>query len=115
MSTKLAKTALVAIAAAAAAPALLFGGAGTAQADAFNGDPEIIYNPHPGGLTATVKNWQFDKTHCTYNADGWIVRNVNLSPLGSQELEFPGVPVFHPWDVKLTCDNGKSTHFVYWY
>jgi hypothetical protein len=116
MSTKLAKAALVAIAAAAAAPALLFGGAGTAQADGFDGVPEITYRPHPGGLTATVTNWKNGNTHCTYTADGWIVRNVNLSGFGGkQELEFPGVPMFHPWDVNLACDNGGSTHFVYWY
>ena len=115
MVTKLKKSALAAVAAAVAGPALLLAAAGTAQADPFNGNPEVLYNPHPGGLTATVKNWMPFNTHCTYTADGWIVRNVNLSGLGSQDLEFPGVPLFHPWDVKVNCDNGKSTNFVYWY
>jgi len=100
------------------------GGCGTGPAargrrdgagDALNGNPEVLYNPHPGGLTATVKNWTKFSTKCTYTADGWIVRNVNLSAFGSQDLEFPGVPLFHPWDVKVNCDNGKSTSFVYWY
>ncbi|WP_324928905.1 hypothetical protein [Mycobacterium sp.] len=113
MFTKLKKAAITAALVAAAAPAALLVGAGTAQAAA--GDPEVIYNPHPGGLTATVRNHTFDQTQCTYIADGWIVRQVNLSPFGSQQLEFPGVPLFHPWDVNLSCDNGKSTHFVYWY
>jgi hypothetical protein len=35
---------------------VLLAAVGTAQADAFNGNPEVLYNPHPGGLTATVKN-----------------------------------------------------------
>jgi hypothetical protein len=115
MGTKLKKSALAAVAAAVAAPALLLVAAGTAQADAFNGDPEVIYRPHPGGLTATVKNWLPANTSCTYTADGWIVRKVNLSSFGSQDLEFPGVPLFHPWDVNVGCDNGRSTNFVYWY
>jgi hypothetical protein len=115
MFTRLKKPVLTAVAAAAVAPALLLAGVGTAQADALNGNPEVLYNPHPGGLTATVKNWTKFSTKCTYTADGWIVRNVNLSAFGSQDLEFPGVPLFHPWDVKVNCDNGKSTSFVYWY
>ena len=56
MFTRLKKPVLTAVVAAAAAPALLLAGVGTAQADALNGNPEVLYNPHPGGLTATVKN-----------------------------------------------------------
>ena len=114
MFNNLKKCAVRAVVAAAAASAVL-AGAGAAQADAFNGDPEVIYHPHPGGLTATVKNWRPGNTSCTYTADGWIVRTVNLASFGSQDLEFPGVPLFRPWDVKVNCDNGRSTNFVYWY
>lgn len=110
---------LCAIAAAAATPAMLLGGAGIAGATAGDFNPEVIYNPHPGGLTATIKNWSFDTTTCTYVADGWITRQVNLgprnTPTASQSVEFPGVPLFHPWDVSVNCNNGKSVHFVYWY
>jgi hypothetical protein len=110
---------LCGFAAAAATPAMLLGGAGIAGATQQDKNPEVFFNPHPGGLTATVKNWSNVDTKCTYVADGWITRQVNLGPSGlvsdSQQLEFPGVPLFRPWDVSVTCDNNKSVHLVYWY
>jgi hypothetical protein len=119
MSNKLKKAALSGLAAAAATSGMLLGGAGIAGANEQDKNPEVFYQPHPGGLTATVKNWSNNDTHCTYVADGWIIRQVNLGPRGlpsdSQPLEFPGVPMFHPWDVSVTCDNNRSVHFVYWY
>ena len=119
MSRKRKKTVLCALAAAAATPVVLLGGAGIAGATADDGNPEVIYNPHPGGLTATIKNWSPQFTSCTYVADGWITRKVNLGPRDwpsdSQAVEFPGVPLFRPWDVSVNCDNNRSVHFVYWY
>ena len=115
MFTRLKKPVLTAVAAAAVAPALLLAGVGTAQADALNGNPEVLYNPHPGGLTATVKNWTKFNTKCTYTADGWIVRNVNLSAFGSQDLEFPGVPQVHPSQIRsmiVPVDSAPPAHMV---
>jgi hypothetical protein len=118
MSSKKKTAVLCAIAAAAATPAMLLGGA-TAGATAGDFNPEVIYNPHPGGLSATIKNWSFDTTSCTYVADGWITRQVNLgprnTPTASQTIEFPGVPLFRPWDVSVNCNNNRSVRFVYWY
>jgi hypothetical protein len=113
MLTKRGKAAITAIAAALAIPAMLLG-SGTAQATAFDGNPEVRYDPHPGGITAHIQSWS-DPANCSYTAD-WVTRHFHLPNYGnSVDLEFPGVPLFRGWNVNVVCDNGKSTGFTYWY
>lgn len=114
---------LCAVAAATAMPAMLLGGVATAHANLDNGNPEVHYSPHPGGITAHVQSFTFGSTNCTYVADGWVRRDFHLPGFGEPggfdkaraDLEFPGVPLFHQWFVTIKCDNGKFTSFPYWY
>jgi hypothetical protein len=113
---------LCAIAAAAATPAMLLGGAGIAGANADNGNPEVQYSPHPGGITAHVQSFTWEPTNCTYVADGWVRQDFHLPGIqdggfdkARADLEFPGVPLFHQWFVTISCQNGKFTSFPYWY
>jgi len=110
----LSKRGKAAIAAAVAVPAMLLSGTGTAQATLADGNPEVRYDPHPGGITAHIQSWS-NPTNCTYTAD-WVTRQFHLPGWGETvNLEFPGVPLFRAWNVNVVCNNGKSTGLVYWY
>lgn len=108
---KLVTTALGAALAAAAAPAMLFVGAGTAHAGG-----EVWNQADYLGTTVFVKS--DGKTHgnCTYTA--WPKfgpgippgpRNFVLTKNGvPAQLWFPGVKLNTTWDVKVACSNGPD-------
>jgi hypothetical protein len=80
------KTALVA---AAAVPAILFVGAGNAQAGEY-----VWWDLLPYGLQAHVKNPGDEALHCRYNAEA--VNNPWL-PNYVHEFELPPAPAQHDW------------------
>jgi hypothetical protein len=122
MSTIKSRKMLAAMAFVATGAAAL-AGAATAQADLASGNPDVSFNPHPGGMTVNVQSWQPDDTNCTYNADG-IRRDfflpghhndqANVSA-ATASMEFPGVPLFHNWNITITCKDGKSVSTTHWY
>lgn len=122
MSIKMRK-ALGAMAIVAAAPVAMMIGAGTASANLQDGNPDVSFNPFPGGMNVVVQNWMADDTNCTYNADS-IRRDFFLPGHHNDQaqlanatatLNFPGVPLFHNWNITITCTNGKSLTTTHWY
>ncbi|MBB2991435.1 hypothetical protein FHR72_002919 [Mycolicibacterium iranicum] len=112
-----------AAATAATGVALLLGGAASASAGPADESPDISFNPHPGGITATIQSWTRDPTNCTYTANS-IRRDfflpghngtVDNFAAAQARLEFPGVPLFRKWNVNVSCVNGKSVSTTYWY
>lgn len=106
-----------ALAAALAAPAVLFLGAGAAHADIF-----VQANSAPGGVDVTVSSWAGGSPSiggwCTYtstvqgNPIGKPVPAINvpffLGPLAGQpgnqaRLWFPSYPTGSTWDISVTC------------
>lgn len=104
--------ALGAAAAAVAAPALLFVGAGTAHA---NGG--VVTNTADlFGTTVTVQTDGKTFGNCTYSAVPIIgpgvpsgVRPFAIDPkFPVADLWFPGVKLNTTWDVTVSCDHGGS-------
>jgi hypothetical protein len=102
-----------------AAPALLLAGPWPAHADQVNGNPDVWFDPWPGGLTVHVRSWTGGQANCTYMANSLgvgVSRNFTLAGLATQDVVItPSVPLFRPWDINVSCSNGKSTRFTYWY
>jgi hypothetical protein len=105
-----ATAALGATVAAAAIPALLFLGAGTAQAGG-----SVWNNADYLGTTVFVQSDGGTWGNCTYNA--WPAvgvgipsgpRHFILPAWGEEELWFPGVKLNTTWNVNVTCDNGPA-------
>ena len=118
------KPVMVAVVAAATAPAILFGATSTASADAVNGNPTLNFAPFPGGLKVTIQSFTPEDTNCTYNAnsirrDFFLKGFTNDPNVGFANavavLNFPGVPLFRKWNVNVVCQNGKSTSVEQWY
>lgn len=100
----------------AAVPALLLTGAGAAQAGPADGNPDVWFSPEPGRLVVHVRSWTPSTTNCVYTADGWVTRHFRLPSQGTADVVIaPSVPLFKPWNINVSCDNGKSTAFTYWY
>jgi hypothetical protein len=100
--------ALGAAAAAVAAPAMLFVGAGTAHADGT-----VWNNSDYLGTTVSVQSDGKTFGNCTYNAFPIAgpgispgPRNFVLPKGGTERLWFPGVKLNTTWSVNVTCDNG---------
>lgn len=123
MSTSTMRKALAGIAAAAAVPAVMLVGAGTAGANIADGNPEVTFNPQVGSIDVVVQSWTPEDTNCTYNADS-IRRDFFLPGHHNDQaqvanarttMNFPGVPLFHNWNITITCQNGKSLTTTHWY
>lgn len=119
---KLISSALGAAVASAAVPAILFMGAGNAQADtsvSAVSDPlgvtlRIRSNTGPGGVDANVSHGS-----CFYSAipqagtgNGLAILPVNL-PFYLQhrqtfEMWLPGIQTGTVWDVSVDCANGRD-------
>jgi hypothetical protein len=103
-------TKLSAMAAAAAAPAVLFLSAGTAQADV---SARVV--PAPGGVDVIVWSWGVPTVSgwCTYtstvrgNPLGKPLPAINvpfyLPERGEARLWFPSYPTNSTWDISVTC------------
>ena len=101
------------IMAAAAAPAILLLGAGTAQADV--GARTV---PAPGGVDVYVDSWGVPTVSgwCTYtstvrgNPVGKPLPAINvpffLPENGPARLWFPSYPTNSTWDISITCPGG---------
>ncbi|WP_082951723.1 hypothetical protein [Mycobacterium sp. 852002-51057_SCH5723018] len=111
-------TAALGAAAAAAAPAMLFVGVGTAHAQG------TIWNTADYlGTTVFVASDGQTYGQCTYNAFPMVgpgippgPRNFILEPNGPPaQLWFPGVKLNTTWQVTVHCDNGPdiTTDTVY--
>jgi hypothetical protein len=95
--------------AAAAVPAFLFTGAGTAQAHTI-----ISTKTDPFGVTVHIQSTGVPASSgwCTYtavpNGPGVPVYGVPfyLQDLGSQDLWFPGIKTGTTWQVTVHCQNG---------
>jgi hypothetical protein len=102
--------ALGAAAAAVATPAVLFAGAGTAQADTY-----VWSDPDGFGTNVHIQNMSPSDGWCTYRA---IPQNSALLPyvslpfklLANQtyDLQTFGFPTGTGWVPTVTCDNGGS-------
>jgi hypothetical protein len=110
MTLTVKKSGLAALTAVAAVLAL---GSGTGYAAPPG--PTVTYDPHPGGITAHIESNSWLSVDCGYTADGWVHRNLHLPAFGRTDLEFPGIPLFHQWNVTVRCDDGAVTHLTYWY
>jgi hypothetical protein len=116
-STKLTKSALLA-GAAAAVPAVLFLGAGTAQAET-----DINTTTDALGVTVHIASLGPNPTSgsCTYTAVPVNVPPGVLPPLpvrdvpfflqehGFHELWFPGVQTGTTWNATVKCENGTNS------
>lgn len=97
-------------AAAVAAPALLFAGAGTAHAGGWVSNTADYL-----GTTVTVMSDGVTYGNCTYTAAP--VKGFGLPPapvdfylpqFSSAQLWFPGAKLNTTWDVNVACDQGGS-------
>jgi hypothetical protein len=103
--------ALGAAAAAVAAPAMLFVGAGTAHADGV-----VWNNADYLGTTVFVASDGQTFGHCTYNAFPVLgpgippgPRNFVLESNGPPaQLWFPGVKLNTTWNITVHCDSGPD-------
>lgn len=90
---------------AAAVPALLLAGGGTAHASSL----DIDLDPWPGGLTVHIENQGQESTWCTYTADWYQSPRFHLQARQTYDLVIvPSVPEFRNWDIAVKCDNGQS-------
>jgi hypothetical protein len=107
------KSVIAAVGAAMAAPAVLFAGAGTAQADTF-------VNTTTDALGVTVHVFSYGApAHggwCSYtavptNGPGIPVYGVPfyMQQNGNHDLWFPGIQTGSTWDVDITCSTGGSS------
>lgn len=110
--------ALGAAAATMAAPALLFVGAGTAQAATTVGTTSDAF-----GVTVNVDS---TGSHgwCRYSAEPIFTPAGNLKPLpvygvpfhlqpgASHNLWFPGIQTGSLWNIQVGCDNGAAVDTV---
>jgi hypothetical protein len=115
--------ALGAAAVAVAAPALLSSGAGTAQALSphSNGPVTVTYDTGPGGLVANIQDTLngAGTEFCTYQSvgtglQGPIPFNGGAFVTGNQNsgaVLIPGIPLFEPWRVSVSCPAGGSFSF----
>lgn len=107
------KTVLLSAATAAAVPALLFMGAGTAQAKSAI----LTFSQGAGELTVHVwspPGWQ--SSWCNYNADWYHSLPFYLESGTTYDLLIaPSVPENRMWSVDLNCDNGQHAHTTYYY
>ena len=106
-------TKLGAIIAALAAPATLFLGGGTAQADV---GARVV--PAPGGVDVFIWSWGVPTVSgwCTYtstvrgNPIGKPLPALNvpfyLPENGDARLWFPSYPTGSTWDISITCPGG---------
>jgi hypothetical protein len=123
---KLRISALGAAAVAVAAPALVFVGAGTAQAltPASNGPVRITYDTGPAGLVANIRdvanNNPGDPTEfCTYDSVGTGLQGpipfnggaFVTGAVNSGAVLIPGIPLNEPWQVTVSCPKGGSFTF----
>lgn len=98
--------------AAAAAPAFLFAGAGTAQADTW-----VYTTTDALGVTVHIGSnaWDPSSGWCTYTAvpkgPGVPVYGVPfyLQEGGNHDLWFPGIQTGTTWDVTVHCPNGSDS------
>jgi hypothetical protein len=95
-------------AAAVAAPAMLFVGAGTAHAGG-----SVWNNADYLGTTVFVQSDGFTFGSCTYTAFPAVgfgippgPRNFVLPQGGTEQLWFPGAKLNTTWNVNVTCDHG---------
>ena len=107
------KTVLLSAATAAAVLALLFMGAGTAQAKSAI----LTFSQGAGELTVHVwspPGWQ--SSWCNYNADWYHSLPFYLESGTTYDLLIaPSVPENRMWSVDLNCDNGQHAHTTYYY
>lgn len=109
MNTTLKKKLAVSVLSAAAAPALLFLGAGTAQAS-------IGVLTHPGALGVAVtvyNNSNTDLGWCTYTATPlnspllpYVSFPFKLEANQSFTLDIPGIETGTQWAPSVSCSNG---------
>jgi hypothetical protein len=99
--------------AATAVPALLFLGAGTAQA--LPG-PGIHFAMDPGVLNVFINDNSAVSSWCTFNADFYHSPQFFLEANKSYQLVIaPAFPFNRTWNVDVNCDNGTNTHGVFFY
>jgi hypothetical protein len=113
------RAAIGATLAAAAMPALMFFGTGTAQANPAGPtdlkDPhalQIAWLPWTGGLTAYIKNNRsHDAGWCAYTADWYVSAPFYLAAYSTYELVmFPSYPEDRDWNVNVDCSDGQFRH-----
>lgn len=128
MNTNIINSKLVAsalgVAAAAVAPAVLFFGAGTAQAlaPASNGHMVVTYSQDPLGLVANIRDsWNpLNETEtCSYQSVGtgltpplpfYGATQVN-GPSNDGPVAIPGIPTGATWNVTVNCPRGGTFSF----
>lgn len=95
-------------AAAAAAPAVLFAGAGTAHAGGW-----VSNHADYLGTTVSVASDGVTYGNCIYSATPLMGVGIPPAPVnfylpqgGSAELWFPGAKLNTTWNVNVQCDNG---------
>lgn len=113
-------TAIRAAVTAAAIPALLFLGAGTAQADlgdlADSHALTVKWNPwHNGlhhGMTVNIKNNRsHDAGLCIYTADWYVSAPFYLAADSTYNLVIaPSFPEDRDWNVNVDCTDGQFRH-----
>ncbi|MGV0850559.1 hypothetical protein [Mycolicibacterium phlei] len=113
------RAAISATVVAAALPALLVLGAGSAQAGPVGAgdfkDPhalQIAWLPWTGGLTAYIKNNRsHDAGWCVYTADWYTSPPFYLAANATHELVmFPSYPENRDWNVNVDCSDGQFRH-----
>ena len=101
------KTFLLSAATAAAVPAFLFVGAGTAQATT-----EVEARPQPWGVIMHIQELSGADAWCTYTATPqnsallpYVSPPFKLLANQSYDLPIPGVPTGTQWFPKVRCDT----------
>ena len=123
-TTKKLVASVLGVAATAAAPAVLFFGAGTAQAlnPVGNGHIFVSYDTGPLGLIANIRDaWNpaFQTETCSYQSVGTGLTPpipfygsafVN-GPANAGAVVIPGIPTGATWNVTVNCPHGGNFSF----
>jgi hypothetical protein len=99
--------------AATAFPVLLLLTAGTAHA--LTG-PGMHFAMNPGSLTVSINDNSGVSSWCSFDADFYHAPQFFLEANKTYDVVIaPAVPFNRTWNVDVKCDNGTSTHGVYYY